>query len=435
MRLLVVANPASIHATRFVCLLQEIGHDVEVFHPEIHFAVDEFLRNTRLHVAYVTSQPANGNTLVLWRRPLRWRPWLGTHPFDGKKAWAWERYGDKLAVPALEHLVRTLRPDGVISLKMQNEGYTVAEVRERVGRTFPPWLHFNWGTDIEYFGKYPDVQAEHLPKIRKVLDLCDFHIADCERDVRLAAAFGLKGRSLGACVASGGFDLDDLDKLRRSENVRDTILVKGRHWPPVGTAHPIVDALSSLRDELRGLRVEFMMTTPDVDERIRRLAAEEGLPFAVLPRLSYAELLRRYARARFTIAATNVDGTPSFLIESMAMGAVPLHSDLESVREWVTDGDNGLLFQMSDPDAMTTAIRRLIRDDAFVARAAARNLEIACARMDRKRIRSWVARQIDEHFTDFRRPSRSGPAALRERLRHASRRLSARKRENADASR
>ena len=368
----------------------------------ISFAEDEFLTDTRLHVAYVTRQSVNRNTLIPWRRPIHWR-WICDDPFDYRTKWAWERYGARFAAPALQQLIRTRRPDGIISLKMQNEGYTVAEAREKMGEAFPPWLHFNWGTDIEYFGRYPDVRAEHLPKVRKVLDLCDFHIADCERDVRLAAAFGLKGRSLGTCLANGGFDLDYLDQLRRSESVRDTILVKGRHGPPVGVALPIVDALASLRGGLGGLRVEFMMTTPDVDERVRRLASEEGLPFEVLPRLRYEELLRRYARARFTIAATNVDGTPSFLIESMALGSVPLHSDLESVREWVTDGDNGLLFQMSDPGAMIEGIRRLIRDDALVARAGARNLEIARARMDRDRIRPEVGRRIGMAFKDFRR--------------------------------
>jgi glycosyltransferase involved in cell wall biosynthesis len=434
MRLLVVGNPASIHAARFVCLLQEIGHHVEVFHTEILFVEDEFLRDTPLHVAYITGPSKNDNRLVPWHRPCGSQQWLDSHPLDEQMKWAWNHYGDRFVVPALEHLVRTTRPDGVISLKMQNEGYTVAEVRERMGGAFPPWLHFNWGTDIAYFGKYPDVQAEHLPKIRKVLELCDFHIADCERDVRLAAEFGLKGRSLGTCLANGGLDLDVFDKVRRSENenVRDTILVKGRHWPPVGVAHPIVDALASLRDELRGLRVEFMMPTVDVAERVERLAADEGLPFSVLPRLSYEALLRRYARARFTIAATNVDGTPSFLIESMAMGAVPLHSDLESVREWVTDGDNGLLFQMSDPDSMTEAIRRLLRDDRLVARASARNLEIVRARMDRNRIRPQVACLLEEHVEDFRRPFWN---RLGERLRRATRMLSARRRGDADASR
>jgi glycosyltransferase involved in cell wall biosynthesis len=434
MRLLVVANPASIHATRFVCLLQEIGHEVEVFHPEIHFAEDEFLHGTRLHVAYRRATTSD-NTLVLWHRPKQWRKFLGTHPFDPELTWAWERYGDRLAVPALRHAVRTRRPDGVISLKMQNEGYVVAAVRRTTWPGFPPWLHFNWGTDIEYFGKYPDMQAAHLPKIREVLELCYFHIADCERDARQAAEFGLKGRSLGTCLANGGFDLDHFDRLRRSETARDVILVKGRHWPPVGVAMPIVDALASLRDELRGLRVEFMMTTPDVEERVRRLAAEEGLPFTVLPRLGYEDLLRRYARARFTIAATNVDGTPSFLIESMAMGAVPLHSDLESVREWVTDGDNGLLFRMSDPDAMVEGIRRLVRDDALVARAAARNLDIARARMDRNRIRPRIAGLIEEHFTDFRRPLRMELIGFSGLLRRASRTLSARRPDSADASR
>ena len=63
------------------------------------------------------------------------------------------------------------------------------------------------------------------------------------------------------------------------------------------------------------------------------------------------------------------DGLPSSLVEAMSLGALPVHSDLSSIREWVTHDVNGLLVNVDDSHAITEAMRKAITDDAFVKNA------------------------------------------------------------------
>ena len=42
------------------------------------------------------------------------------------------------------------------------------------------------------------------------------------------------------------------------------------------------------------------------------------------------------------------DGTPNSLLEAMACGCLPVAGDLDSIREWITPGENGLLTDATD---------------------------------------------------------------------------------------
>ncbi len=47
---------------------------------------------------------------------------------------------------------------------MQSEGYLVADAKSLLGNSFMvPWIHFLWGTDLEFFGKDEAFRQEHEP--------------------------------------------------------------------------------------------------------------------------------------------------------------------------------------------------------------------------------------------------------------------------------
>jgi glycosyltransferase involved in cell wall biosynthesis len=76
------------------------------------------------------------------------------------------------------------------------------------------------------------------------------------------------------------------------------------------------------------------------------------------------------------------DGLPSILVEAMAFGALPLHSDLEPIREWITDGKNGLLVEAEDVAMTAAALRRAVSDDAFVDQAAEINSRLVAEKLE-----------------------------------------------------
>ncbi|HLX79297.1 MAG TPA: glycosyltransferase family 4 protein [Burkholderiales bacterium] len=392
MRVLVAGDPRSIHTARFAELLAELGHEVHVFSVELHYAQEEHLRNVTLHVPVAYLPAENGNTV------LGAYPWTAAlcRPRLLRRVLERALYAD--AIPGrtrrgadLARLIGELRPGVVFSLKMQNEGYTAADARA-LGPFGAPWVHFTWGTDIEFFGKHPAFAPGHLPLIRRLLASCDFHIADTERDLAAAAALGFKGRTLGSMPAMGGFDMAMLRRLRaESPARRDVILVKGRQGGYVGKALRVIEAMRLRPEAIRPWRVRVFMATDDVAAAARRLAGEAGVDCEVLPRMPYEELLRWYGRAAIAVSATDVDGTPGFLLEAMAMGAFPVHSDMASLREWVEHGVNGLLFPVDDVGALAACLEQALADAALRDHAARANFALIEKRADRERLRERLA--------------------------------------------
>jgi glycosyltransferase involved in cell wall biosynthesis len=128
--------------------------------------------------------------------------------------------------------------------------------------------------------------------------------------------------------------------------------------------------------------VAVLQATETVAARIPVLSATTGLDIRAMPRMEYGDLMRLIGSARAMVSLTVNDGLPSILVEAMALGALPLHSDLDPVREWVRDGENGLLLPPEDADTVARALVRAVEDDALVDRAAQENERLVRQRLD-----------------------------------------------------
>ena len=91
---------------------------------------------------------------------------------------------------------------------------------------------------------------------------------------------------------------------------------------------------------------------------------------------------RLIGQADVYVSAAASDGASIALLEAMALGVVPVVSDIVANRSWIEDGVNGVLVPI-EPHAIADGIRRaLTLDREDVHR---RNLEIVTARADRDR--------------------------------------------------
>lgn len=70
------------------------------------------------------------------------------------------------------------------------------------------------------------------------------------------------------------------------------------------------------------------------------------------------------------------------LREAMAVGCAIVGSDTAPVREFITDGENGLLVPFLEPDALTDAVLRLLNDKALSTRLRAAARAYAVANLD-----------------------------------------------------
>ena len=400
MKVLLCADPRSIHAAGFVAMLRELGHDIQMFSAEWHYGLEASLRDVVLHVplacfpgregVHVEGQYRRAGNLL--RAAFALRP---LHRVGSRLLYAVAAPGRITRAKTFAALATSWRPDLVISLKMQNEGYTVSRARE-LGGWGAPWIHFSWGTDMEFFGLHPRYVARNLPLIRKLLAGCDFHIADTRRDLVTARELGFRGITLGDMPATGGFDLGWLRGIeRRPQEDRDTVLIKGRQGGYVGKALNVFQAIRAEPGLYRGLRLRVFMASPEVSAEARAVREQLNLDCEVLGRLDHAELMAWYGRSICAVSASDVDGTPGFLLEAMAMGALPVHSDMSSLREWVEHGSNGLLFPVDDVAVLGKCLRTALTDTELRQRAAERNCSIIEERVDRSKLREKLKGWID----------------------------------------
>lgn len=77
--------------------------------------------------------------------------------------------------------------------------------------------------------------------------------------------------------------------------------------------------------------------------------------------LSPEDNFANYLRAKIYISIPNTDGTSISLLESLAYGCLPLVSDLPANREWVHDGENGVVVHQMD---FQDALKRVMALDA-----------------------------------------------------------------------
>ena len=383
MRILFVAMANSIHTARWMNQLAGQGWDIHLFpvedqgiHPDLrNLTIHDFLccrpsvldQSIRLVGAWPLPRGSGLAKRIVKRFATSW----------GDRAWR------------LARTIRVLQPDIVHSLEMQHAGYLTLDARSHLDGRFPPWIYSSWGSDLFYFGRQP----EHEGRIRAALAACNYYIADCQRDVRLAKEFGFKGEILGVFPGVGGYDIQHMQQFRPLPPVsaRKVIALKGYHtdnW--AGRALVALQALHMCADSLADYEVVIYLAGPNVRYAAEYVSRITGVRITVLPHGPHDEIVKVMGRARIAIGVNVTDGTPNTMLEAMVMGAFPVQSDTISTAEWIADGENGLLVPPEDPEAIAAAIRRALFDDALIDRAAEINARITAERIDRSVIQPQV---------------------------------------------
>jgi glycosyltransferase involved in cell wall biosynthesis len=74
------------------------------------------------------------------------------------------------------------------------------------------------------------------------------------------------------------------------------------------------------------------------------------------------------------------------LLEALACGCFPIAGDIESLREWINPGQNGLLVDPGDPQALAGAILTAIADPQLRRLAQVQNLPMVRERAEFQRV-------------------------------------------------
>jgi glycosyltransferase involved in cell wall biosynthesis len=285
----------------------------------------------------------------------------------------------------IRRIVEAVEADVVHALRIPFEGIAAAEA---LRRTPVPLALSVWGNDFTLHAGRNRLMASLT---RRALERADAIVPDAQRDVELARAWGFDAAKLAVVLPSGG-------------GIQERIFHPGRPSEPwrrelaIADDAPVVVNARGFRDYVRNdtffraipqvlkqhRDVVFVCTGMQGDARAERWVARLGIAPAVrlLPILERDRLADLFRLAELTVSLTEHDGTPNTLLEAMACGAFPVAGDLESVREWIRPGWNGLLCEAFDPAGVAHAIVRALDDRVLTERARAANLGLVRTRAD-----------------------------------------------------
>jgi glycosyltransferase involved in cell wall biosynthesis len=131
------------------------------------------------------------------------------------------------------------------------------------------------------------------------------------------------------------------------------------------------------------------------DNWVRKLGIQDHV--LLLPYLPQEQLWQIYAQSKVYVSLSSHDGTPNTFLEALACGCFPVVGDIESLREWLIDGENGLLVDPRDPAAAAAAVIRALSDESLLGSAKQKNIEMIRQRADV----DLVGRQVEGFLSQF----------------------------------
>jgi glycosyltransferase involved in cell wall biosynthesis len=274
-----------------------------------------------------------------------------------------------LAVPALRRALARFTPDVVDAHYVPNYGLMGALCGRRALSVAA------WGSDLLVAGGRDALQRA---RTRFVLERAALVIADSGN---LAAAARGLGASPDKVVAlPWGIDVERFKPAPARE--RGLLLSTRMHEPvyDIPTLIRGVAPLMAARPELRLVLTGAGGETAAIERLAARLLPAERFRFA--GRVASEEMADLLARAEVFLSASRSDSTSVSLLEAMASGALPVVTDIEGNREWVSEGVGARLFTPGDPEALTGAVTRALDDPAWAVTARTRNRETILARGD-----------------------------------------------------
>src|SRR5581483_1025605 len=114
----------------------------------------------------------------------------------------------------------------------------------------------------------------------------------------------------------------------------------------------------------------------------------------LLPPLPHAQMAEVFRRAQIVVSPSVHGGTPNSLLEGLACGCFPVAGDLESIREWITPGENGLLVDAANPQNLADAILEGLENKNLRQKAAGLNAEIIQQRAEYAR----TMKRVEEFY-------------------------------------
>ncbi|MGE5644025.1 MAG: glycosyltransferase family 4 protein [Byssovorax cruenta] len=364
MKILYVADGRSPIAQNWIRHFVERGDEVylaSTFACALDFPVKE-LEITPVafsSVKKVTQRPGTGSARTVGLRTAI-RQWFG--PFTIRRA-----------ADRLRGFIERVKPDFVHAMRIPYEGMLAADAYTGV-----PLIVSTWGNDFTLHAPSTRLMEHYTQWTMKVAGALH---ADCQRDVRLAHQWGFANEKLSLVMpGNGGVRTDVFYPPQKP--VEQPVIINPRGFRPYVRNDVFFQAIPLVLAQHPNAKFSFalMEGEPQAEEWMREL--QIGHAVELLPPLSHAEMADIFRRAQIVASPSVHDGTPNSLLEGLACGCFPVAGDLESIREWITPNESGLLFDANDAQSIANAICTAIENKNLREQATRLNRALISTRAE-----------------------------------------------------
>lgn len=360
MRILFVADgrsPIALNWIRYFVERQDEVHLATTFacQPEMDFAGFHnipvaFSGTKRPSTASKPSRPAAARTLKL-RTAIR--HYLGPLTIS--------RSARKLRT-----IIEKIQPDIIHAMRIPYEGMLAADAYNGV-----PLLISVWGNDFTLHGPSTYLMRHYT---RWAMQVTNALHADCQRDIHLAQGWGFPAkRPTLVTPGNGGIRTEVFHPPEKL--IEEPIVINPRGFRAYVRNDIFFKAIPLVLKEIPQAR--FICASMSGESQVLQWIEKLGIGHAVklLSPMPHAEMAKVYRRAEVLVSPSIHDGTPNTLLEGMASGCFPVAGDLESIREWIDDGENGLLTDATDEHRLAESIICALKSKDLREQAAGLNMK------------------------------------------------------------
>jgi glycosyltransferase involved in cell wall biosynthesis len=387
MKILFVADGRSPISQNWIRYFAKQENDYEVylastFQCELDFPVKrlEFTPVAFSSVKRQSKRPGTESSRTVGLRTLI-RQWFGplTIPRSAKK---------------LHTFINDIKPDLIHAMRVPYEGMLTASAIGAGARSSrpisrPAFIVSTWGNDFTLHAPSTPLMKRYT---RRTMQAVTALHADTERDIRLAREWGLSEEKL-TLVAPGNGGIQSDIFYPPSEPVKQPIIINPRGFRPYVRNDVFFKSIPLVLAKRPGAK--FVCALMQGEQQVQQLSKELKIEHALqlLPPVTHNEMAEIFRSAQIVISPAVHDGTPNSLLEGMACGCFPIAGDIESIREWITHGQNGLLVDPNDSQSVADGILLAIEREDLRHEATGLNAKIISARaeygMNMKRVKEF----------------------------------------------
>jgi glycosyltransferase involved in cell wall biosynthesis len=293
----------------------------------------------------------------------------------------------------IHQLLLEIQPDLVHAMRIPWEGVLASLATP----SSTPLIISVWGNDFTLWGKRSPLIAYQT---RSAVKRANALHTDCERDMLLAREWGFDGARQQLVVpGAGGINLDvfssnvsALESLKKYSIPKNAVVILN----PRGIRNYVRNEVffAALVDVIKECdNIYVLCTGMQGNEVIERWVEQRNLQqwVQLLPTLPHERMVELYRMAQISVSPSEHDGTPNSLLEAMAIGCFIVAGDIESVREWITDGYNGLLCNPADIESLARSLILAVQDKELRERAKLINRKIVEERAEYSKTMQRVA--------------------------------------------